>query len=82
MAPPAVPEQPDAHHTQSRSFTVHSSQAANLQYTSELLELWCTPAAEVLEALQVLDQESGKLLEHKQLQRKPTLKERGHLIFE
>ena len=74
MASPAVPKQPVAHHTQSRALTVQQSQAANPKYPSDLLQLWYTPAPQVLEDPPVLDEESGKLLEHKQLQLHPTLK--------
>ena len=74
MAPRAVLKQPVAHHTRSQALTVQPSQAANCKYSIELLELWCTPALQVLESLLVLDRESGKFLEHKQLQRHPKLK--------
>ena len=74
MAPPDVTKQPIAHPNLSRALIVQPSQAVNRKYPSKLLELWCTPAPQVLESLPVLDEESGKLLEHKQLQRHPTLK--------
>ena len=75
MAPPSVPKHPVAHCTRSRDLTVQPYQASNPKYPSELLELWGTPAPQVLEDLPVLEEELGKLLEHKQLQRHPTLKE-------
>ena len=74
MAPPAVLEQTVDHRTQYRALTVQPSQAANSKYPSEVLELCCTPAPQVLEALPVLDEESGNILEHRQLRRHPRLK--------
>ena len=67
MAPTDVLEQPVDHRNRSRDLKVQPSQSANRKYPSELLELWCTPALQVMEALPVLDEESGKLLERKQL---------------
>ena len=55
--------------------TVQPSQAANRKYPRDLLDLWCTPAPTVMQALPVLDEESGKLLEHRQLQRHPRFKD-------
>ena len=75
MEPPAVLEQPVAHLNRNRYLTVQPSQAANCKYLRELLELWCTQAPQVLEALPVLDKESGKHSENKQLQQHPTLKD-------
>ena len=57
MAPPTVPEHPLDHFTRSRALTVNPSQADNRNYPSKLLELWCTPAPQVLESLPVLDEE-------------------------
>ena len=67
IVPPDVIKQPVAHRTRSRALTVQPSQAAHCKYPSDLLELWCTPSPPVLETLPVLDEESGKLLEHRQL---------------
>ena len=53
IATPDVLEQPVAHCTQSQALTVQPSQAGNRNYPSDLLELWCKPAAQVLEALPV-----------------------------
>ena len=75
MAPSDVLKQPVAHRTRYRALTVQPYQAANRKYTRYLLELWCTPAPPVLEAMPVLDEESGKLLEHMQLRRHPRLKD-------
>ena len=74
MAPPAVFEQPVAHRTRSRALTVQPYQADNSKYPRKLLELWCTTAPQVLEALPVLDKESGKLLEHRKIQGHSRLK--------
>ena len=62
MTPPDLIEHPVDHRTQSHALTVQPSQAANRKYPSKLLELWCTPAPQVLESLPVLDKESGELL--------------------
>ena len=75
MAPSEVLEQPVSHCTRSGALKVQPSQSANRKYPSDLLELWCTPAPTVLEALPVLDKESGNILEHRQLQRHPRLKD-------
>ena len=75
MAPPDVLKQPVAHRTQSQALTVQTSQAANRKYPSNLLELWCTPTPPVLKSLPVLDDESGKILKYRQLQRHPRFKD-------
>ena len=75
MAPPDFLEHPVAHRKISLALTVQSSQAAHHKYPSDLLELCCTPAPPVLEALPFLDEELGKLLEHRQLRQHPRLKD-------
>ena len=78
LTPQAPPPEPVSHRTRSRApaaLTVNQIQASQRKYPKELLALWCTPLPPDLAAMPVLDKETGKTLEFRQLRNHPKFKD-------
>ena len=75
--PATSSSEPVAHRTRSRApgaLSIHPAQASQRKYPKELLALWCTPLPDMAEML-VLDKETGKTLEYRQLRNHPKYKD-------
>ena len=71
LKPTTSPEKPVVHHTHSQkieeALTIKPAQASRCKYPSEIIDLWCMPVPPDLAAMPVLDKETGKTLEFRQL---------------
>ena len=79
MKPTTSPDKPVSHCTRSRNIeeylTINPAQNSQRKYPRELIYLWCTPLPPDLAAMPVLDKETGKTLEFRQLHNHPKYKE-------
>ena len=77
--PTIPPDSTVAHHTRSRkieeALPINHSQASQRKYPSEFIDLWCMPLPTDLAAMPVLDKETFKNMDFRQLHNHPKYKE-------